>query len=346
MFQLLEVIGNKAGASNKARSDVNLIAERLGFKTVSVHSPKTGGLNVSKMIGKVTFEYNLLRSLNSVDDGGLLLVQLPLLNLANRTHKNILDYCSKHGIKVISFIHDVNELRGTNASNNQPFYSLLVYSSAVISHNSEMTKHLVSKGIGSEKIINLDIFDYLLDKDKDVGYFKKQIVIGGNLDVEKVKYLKDLDRIKGCGIVLYGPNYTSNKKSENIEYKGVVDASELPYLLNEGFGLVWDGESIESCTGRYGNYLKYNNPHKLSMYIASGLPVIIWDQAAEANFVKEKSLGITVGSLLELETVFNNLEERQYSEYTTSVKKIQKKLRTGYYAEKAIVKALDHCGSK
>ena len=346
MFQLLEIIGNNAGESNKARADVNIIAERLGFETVRVYSPKTGGSSVSKVIGKMAFEHNLMRSLKSVDDGGLLLVQLPLLNLANRTHKNILDYCSKHDIKVISFIHDVNELRGTNASNNQPFYNLLVYSSAVISHNSEMTKHLVSKGVGSEKIINLDIFDYLLDKEKNVGCFKKQIVIGGNLDVEKVKYLKDLDKIKGCRIVLYGPNYTTSGNSENIEYKGVVDASELPYLLNEGFGLVWDGESIETCTGWFGNYLKFNNPHKLSMYIASGLPVIIWDQAAEANFVKENALGITVGSLLELESLFNSLEECRYSEYTANVKKIQNRIRTGYYAEKAIEKALNQCGSK
>ncbi len=340
MFQLLEIIGNNAGASNKARADVNFIAEKLDFKTVSVHSPEAKNSHFSKAIGKVNFELNLHHALKSIGNNSVLLVQVPILNLANRTHKNILDYCSKHHIRVISFIHDVNELRGTNAYNNQPFYDLLKYSAAVISHNKEMSKHLVSKGISPDKIVNLEIFDYLLEKDKDVGYFKKQIVIGGNLDVEKVKYLRDLNKIKGCRIVLYGPNYTTSGNSENIEYKGVVDASELPYMLNGGFGLVWDGESIESCTGWFGNYLKYNNPHKLSMYIASGLPVIIWDQAAEAYFVRENDIGFTVKSLMELESFFNSMEECQYSKCAANVKKIQNRIGTGFYADRAIKSAL------
>ncbi|NRO11242.1 Beta-1,6-galactofuranosyltransferase WbbI [Lactobacillus helveticus] len=46
-----------------------------------------------------------------------------------------------------------------------------------------------------------------------------------------------------------------------------------------------------------GNYLRYNDPHKLSLYLASGIPVIIWKKAAEAKFVEENKVGITVDSL-------------------------------------------------
>ena len=37
-FQLLEIVGNKAGASNKARNDINEIARRQGYKSISISS--------------------------------------------------------------------------------------------------------------------------------------------------------------------------------------------------------------------------------------------------------------------------------------------------------------------
>lgn len=346
MIQLLEIIGNKAGASNKARADVNIVANSMGFETRKVLSPATFSTKISKYIGKFGFEHNLKKELNRIENGSTLLVQVPFLNLANRTHTNILNICSKKGVKVICFIHDINELRGTNAENNQPFYELLSYASAVISHNKKMTEHLITKGIQKKRIIDLEVFDYLLDTHEKVSKFRKQIIIGGNLDVEKVQYLKSINRIKGCKIVLYGPNYSLRDEFNNIEYRGVVPADELPYKLDEGFGLVWDGDSIETCNGLFGNYLRYNNPHKLSMYLASGLPVIIWNQAAEASFVKENGLGITVESLLEMEDIFNNLTEIEYDEYERNVHKIRTKIISGCYAREALEKALNIINNK
>ena len=40
--------------------------------------------------------------------------------------------------------------------------------------------------------------------------------------------------------------------------------------------------------------------HKLSLYLAVGLPVIIWEKAAEAEFVLKENVGVTVKSLYEL----------------------------------------------
>lgn len=340
MYQLLEVIGDNAGASHKARGDINIIANNVGFKTIAVRFSHLHSSTVLKVWSKLTFEYNLIQVLSTLEPKSVLLIQLPFLNLANLTHKNILRYCVSHHIKLVCLIHDVNELRGTNAKNNQPFYDLLYYASAIISHNQAMSMHLINKGVDPEKIINLGVFDYLLSQQISVGKFNKQIIIAGNLDVEKVGYLQHLNKIKGCKIVLYGPNYTMCEMSGNIEYKGIVNASDLPYKLNEGFGLVWDGDSVESCTGLFGNYLKYNNPHKLSMYIASGLPIIIWNHAAEAPFVQESQIGVTIGSLLELEEFFLHIDEERYNEYVINVAKIQQKIIAGYYVKTALEKAL------
>ena len=57
--------------------------------------------------------------------------------------------------------------------------------------------------------------------------------------------------------------------------------------MDQNFGLVWDGTSLDGCNGRYGEYLKFNNPHKTSLYLSCGIPVIIWKEAALADFVEE-----------------------------------------------------------
>ncbi|MCT0193282.1 hypothetical protein EFM10_09625, partial [Lactobacillus helveticus] len=85
-----------------------------------------------------------------------------------------------------------------------------------------------------------------------------------------------------------------------------------------------------------GNYLRYNDPHKLSLYLASGIPVIIWKKAAEAKFVEENKVGITVDSLEELPEIFKSLDATQYELFAQNVEKIAKKLVNGQYTIDAI----------
>ena len=60
---------------------------------------------------------------------------------------------------------------------------------------------------------------------------------------------------------------------ENETYFGSFLPDELPAALEGGFGLVWDGDSAETCSGVFGEYLRYNNSHKASLYLASGFPL-------------------------------------------------------------------------
>ena len=57
-------------------------------------------------------------------------------------------------------------------------------------------------------------------------------------------------------------------KDQNVVYKGVYPPDQLPDKIQGGWGLIWDGSSLKGCQGNYGEYLKYNNPHKTSFYIA------------------------------------------------------------------------------
>lgn len=340
MYQLFEVIGNDAGASNKARSDVRIIGEKLGFSTIVVNT--SANKWKIKLLNKIVYLFNLKKALNSIEEGSILLVQIPVLNLAGRSHRIIEEYCRRKKIQIICIIHDVNDIRSNlPPESNSEFYNLLREAKAVISHNQKMTEYLVGQEIDQSKIVNLELFDYLLDKEKEIGEFSRSVTIAGNLNPEKVGYIGHIKEIVGAQFELYGPNYNETCGSQFIHYNGVVNSNDLPYLLDKGFGLVWDGDSIKTCSGNYGRYLKYNNPHKLSLYLAAGLPVVIWSEAAEADFVKENHIGIVLDSLVDLPNTLNQIDEDEYEYILDNVKTIQRKVVSGGFVTHALEWALN-----
>ena len=93
---------------------------------------------------------------------------------------------------------------------------------------------------------------------------------------------------------------------------------------------------IDTCSGNTGSYLRYNNPHKLSLYLSAGLPVIIWNEAAEKLFVMENQVGFTVHSLYEIEEKLNNLTEKDYFHFVEHAEHMAKKLKAGEYTRQAL----------
>ena len=168
--------------------------------------------------------------------------------------------------------------------------------------------------------------------------YAKTLNIAGNLDTGKCKYIKELNNLKkDIQVNLYGPNYDENVlNSESIHYKGKFPSDEIPYLLDEGFGLVWDGDGINGCSGNTGEYLRYNNPHKLSLYMVSGLPVVIWSKAAEAEFVINNKVGVVVNDINDFNDVFDKIDEKTYYEMVENTKKISEKMRNGKYLEQVV----------
>ena len=99
---------------------------------------------------------------------------------------------------------------------------------------------------------------------------------------------------------------------------------------------MWDGNSIQTCASVFGEYLRVNNPHKTSLYLAAGIPVIIWAEAALAEFVSENECGITITSLEGLSARLKNVSEEEYENLKKNAARVGEKLRKGYYTQKAI----------
>ena len=124
----------------------------------------------------------------------------------------------------------------------------------------------------------------------------RDIVFAGNL--EKSVFLEKLGELaspgNGLHFYLYGPGCTEKMRSqENATWMGIEKPYDLPAKLKGSFGLLWDGESIGEPGGSLGDYMRYISHHKLSLYILSGLPLIVPEIAGSATMVEKYKIGIS-----------------------------------------------------
>ena len=99
---------------------------------------------------------------------------------------------------------------------------------------------------------------------------------------------------------------------------------------------MWDGHTSRNCEGPMGEYLRINNPHKTSLYLASGIPVVIWRQAALAGFIEDNNCGILIDSIEDIASSLSKLEAGQYQEMKENAARIGKFIREGHYLIKAM----------
>ena len=266
-----------------------------------------------------------------------LILQYPLYSAF--TMKRIVECLRKYTTaKLYIIIHDVESIRLYINEPEKGHAEIESFNLAdgIIGHNQKMNRWLKENGV-KVPLVDLGIFDY--DNPQPLQEYQgydKTICYAGNLI--DAKFLDEYHQ--KSKLTVFGPN-PAEKYNDNIEYKGQYTPEELPKHLTQNFGLVWHGTSADTCNGTFGKYLRYNNPHKTSLYLSSGLPVIIWDQAALADFVKENGVGITISSLNEVDEKLNSISEEEYRQMHDNVRKIAKKMRSGYYATTAVDKLIN-----
>ncbi|WP_448863439.1 hypothetical protein [Clostridium sp.] len=310
-------------AGGKAKNDAFDIASTYGFEASYNPSEK----RIIRVIQQIC-------SMNKIRKADVLFVQYPAIE--RRMLKLMFKNMNPNGIS-IALIHDLPSVQGMGKGDRQLESYHLKHFTHLIVHNKKMEEYVRDMGYGGT-IISLELFDYLHDEQRHTVQteFSNTVAVAGNL--KKGHYLLCLDQIKKVNFELYGIKGNMDfTKMTNVQYKGILSSDEIVYQLTGDYGLVWDGDTIESCSGVYGEYLLINNPHKLSMCMAAGKPVITWRKAAISDFVNREGIGICVDSLEDLNNI--DLEENYYS-FKENVLKIKKKVANGYYLKSALDKII------
>lgn len=345
-------IENRQTAGAKAPSDILEFCHKRKYRFLRVKRPPENLPKPLQLVWKYCFSLKYWnRVMKATKKGDIFIYQHPLY--VSRTLPKFIDKLKNKGVKLIVLIHDLETLRMgiegavnvNESANNMIEGTLLKKFDAVICHNAKMKQHLLSQGYTEEQLIELGIFDYITDcklVHGDTKSEKPSIAIAGNLLKTKCGYIYNIHNEgnnPGLTVNLYGMNFDTESMNDNLVYHGSFPAAELPEKLTGDFGLVWDGTSAETCAGHVGEYLRFNNPHKTSLYLASGIPVIVWKEAAIADFVTENKVGITVESLYDAESAIRAISAEEYREMCDNAKKTAQLLRSGHYFYKAIDEA-------
>lgn len=335
---------NKKNAGNKARDDVNEILTKEGYSPLKVSISDLDKLSTLKSHKK---KYDTLKSAFSVlKPNDEVVIQFPLIYHTIFLPR-LLTALNRKNVRVKFLIHDLESLRILSSDskitlkqrirlNIQEKFSLNK-ADKVIVHNTKMQQTLIERGFSPDNLVTLEIFDYLIphfDLDKTKKNFSKTFIVAGNLIKSKSGYLYNLPENIDCN--LYGVGYDEKAGSQNISYKGSFLPDELPSELEGAFGLVWDGPESTTCSGVFGQYLKYNNSHKASLYLASEFPLVVWKQSAMADFVLKNECGIVVESLYDLSDKIDTMSSKEYEKLIDNAKVVGEKIREGHYLSSAL----------
>lgn len=312
---------NNAGP--KAKADINHFLKPLGYQ-VKVISPYP-----NKRLMKIFQINHWLKSLSASDQ---LMIQFP--TYSPWLESKIDAVARDQHVPMYFLVHDVEALRmmkdipGTTSRD----VAELNKADGLIVHNSHMQQWLADHGV-TAPMVNLGIFDY--DNPQPIHTSTKYsptVVFAGNL--RKAHFLKKL-RLSKTKLTIFGPAPAFDYPKD-VTYAGQYSPTELPAHLNQCFGLVWDGTDTATCDGRYGNYMRYNDPHKASLYLSSGLPIIIWKEAALADFILDHGVGIAIDDLNKLDSILGDVTPSQYAEMRQRADKLATKLRQGHFTTTAV----------
>lgn len=325
-------------AGSKARTDIeNVLHERYDC-LFNIDEEKSSCDKLVNLLWKIEFFLKKYKTIHQLKKGSNSVTILQYPFYFKRKFNALLRDFIAHNETVV-FVHDIDSLRNFGNSKFEDEVHLLNKANMIIVHNRFMKDYLCSHGI-TTTVVELQLFDYLLTQlpSNENGriHFGKEIVFAGNLFKSQfLPLLSNSDRRLIWN--LYGNRLPEGiAQQENINWKGSYGSDEIPFILEGSFGLIWDGDSLETCSGPMGNYLRYNNPHKLSLYIAAGMPVITWSQAAISELVAAYNIGFTVDNIDQIPTKIDHLNENEYSQYIENIKKLQAKVVKGEFTKQAL----------
>lgn len=326
---------DQSSAGNKAKRDIEIILEREGIKNLGLPC-KIGGNGFTRYFYTLA---SVCIALFRMPRKGVVFLQYPLKKYYNLVCR----FAHFKKAKVVTIIHDLGSFRRAKLTIEEEIRRLN-RSDYIIAHNDSMKRWLEEQGCMA-KIGSLGVFDYLseteVDKEHVVGE-RYALLYAGGLSKRHTSFLYDMAKFSTSVLLnLYGNGFDAEEAEGTcMDYKGFLPSDQLIEKADGDFGLVWYGDSIDDCTGVLREYLKYINPHKVSLYIRCRLPLIIWDQSAMADFVKENGIGILVKSLTELDERLKQITPDEYRQMRENTYAIEERIKSGYYMSQAVGRAL------
>ena len=323
---------NLTSAGNKAKTDNEDTLAEMG--AINLGLPRT--IRNSKILAFFLDLIGIIRACILLQKDDVLFLQYPV----KKYFSFLCHVAHLKGAKTISLIHDLGSFRRKKLT-IQKEINRLSDSDYIIASNEKMKGWLKEHGL-QKPVGALGLFDYRSESicpEEVTEREQVKVVYAGALSMKKNSFLVDLSQTLSNWQLLVCGNKEGLQGLQNnpqITYQGFVPSEEFIKHIDADFGLVWDGDSLAGCSGEYGQYLKWNSPHKVSFYLRAGLPLIIWKEAAVAPIIEEAGVGITIRSLKELDDRLKALTLEDYQKMKANTVIMAKRLNEGYFLHQAL----------
>lgn len=249
---------------------------------------------------KINFPYNeYVESVNSIIDQlsneDVLFIQYPLYNTGINVIKEIRNKLPN--ISMIGIIHDIDTKRfhgDTLTKDSQEIKDFNLMNAIYVS-SSNLIKEIRDAGYNKQILIH-GLWSNKFNPTK------QNVLYAGNLNKEKAGFLLN-GSYNISSLAIYGN--VGNDIQEIKLLNNYMGVGSNDYLIGIGnqfnYGLVWD-EGVDGQT-TWSDYNSINMPAKLSMYLRSGLPVIVKSGTRASEIVKKYEIGVVINSLIELDDV-------------------------------------------
>lgn len=326
-----------SSAGSKAKTDVEDILESMGAVNV--------GLARRFRSGKVyAFIYNMcsvVRYLFSLRRGDCVVLQYPV----KKYYAFLCRVAHWRGAKVVTLVHDLGSFRRKKLTVEQEM-SRLSQGDYVIATNAVMREWLQQQGL-TLPMGSLDVWDFLggAQPRARLPYAnRKRVLYAGALGHRKNSFVVEWAAMqRNYDLHIYGDyaRYATSLAGEYLYCHDFMPHEAFISQVQAHYAVVWDGGSVDCCEGDFGAYLQYNTPHKISMYLRTGIPLVVWSGAAMAQFVAENGVGIVVDSLRELDALLSEIDENLWLTMCDNVAEVSSRLQEGYYLRRAVDEAMN-----
>lgn len=323
-------------AAGKARADMERIMESLGYENIGLR--RTSYRN--GVMHGILNTWGVLRAISRLGRGDVVVLQYQM-----RQFERVCRAARRRGVKVICLIHDLDSFRDKSKTPGQEI-PLLSLADVLIVHNAKMRSWLAGHGC-EVPMVTLDIFDYL---DGETGSPRADarpedysLFFVGNPSRKLNDFLYQLAAIMPHrDIYIYGgvPGRDDDASVPNLHNMGFMADTEIMSRHKGDFGISWYGESLDSGVGKVGEYMGYNNPHKVGLYLRAGAPVVVWSRAGMADFLVSEGVAVAVDSLRDLDAALSSIDSGRYAAMREAVGRVSRRLSEGYYLRQALGEAL------
>ena len=329
-----------SGAGNKAKTDIERTLKGLGARNLGLRTTFYDNKVVAFLLNLV----GIVKMMFCIRKGDRLVLQYPV----KKYFSFICRVAHWRKAQIIVIIHDLMSLHRKRVTLETEL-SRLSKGDVIIASNEKMQEWLAAQGL-QRPMTALGLFDYLdnVPYEPHKTYESHEphawsLVYAGALVMRKNSYLLELaNKAEHFDLHIYGnaDGLLGIDKAPHAVCYPFTPADEFIRNADGDFGLVWDGDSLETCQGDFGEYLRYNSPHKVSFYLRAGLPVIIWRKAAVASIIEQEGIGITIASIAELEQRLQTLTKEELEQMHKNVARVSARLASGQYFQEALRSAL------